>query len=97
MRTRAATAALTAAAAAVTAVSLLSPLAEAATVDAEKLTTVAVNAPLYDTNNCDPTGCVGDLTRVSLKHEGHFERRGQKLLAKARYPLSCCLFLLLFI
>lgn len=42
---------------------------EAAVGDAKAVTTVTVNAPLYDTNNedaggCDPSGCVGEFTRV---------------------------------
>lgn len=44
------------------------PTAEAAIVEASTLTTVAVEAPLYDAalgaqNGCDPVGCVGNLTR----------------------------------
>lgn len=40
----------------------------AAIVDAREVTTVTVDAPLYDpnlasANGCDPAGCVGDLTR----------------------------------
>ena len=39
-------------------------------VDAGEVSTVIVDAPLYDTRvgadgGCDPTGCSGDLTRVS--------------------------------
>ena len=42
---------------------------EATIVDAGTLTTVTVDAPLYDTrtledNGCDPAGCVGEYTRV---------------------------------
>lgn len=49
---------------------LSSFFAAAASVEAGTLTTVSVDAPLYDTslsaaNGCDPGGCVGDLTRVS--------------------------------
>lgn len=44
---------------------------EAAQVEAGTLTTVAVNAPLYDSrlgaaNGCDPSGCTAALTRVSF-------------------------------
>lgn len=43
----------------------------AAVVEVGSLTTVTVEAPLYDTNlsaagGCDPAGCSGDKTRVSL-------------------------------
>ena len=46
-------------------------VAGAATVDAGEITTVNVDAPLYDTRvnddgGCDPSGCSGDLTRVSV-------------------------------
>ena len=42
----------------------------ATTLDAAEITTVAVDASLYDTTlsidgGCDPIGCVGNLTRVS--------------------------------
>lgn len=42
---------------------------EAAVGDAKAVTTVTVDAPLYDTkaadaNGCDPSGCVGEFTRV---------------------------------
>lgn len=45
------------------------PVTGAASVDARALTTVTVDAPLYDTRageegGCDPAGCSGDLTRV---------------------------------
>lgn len=45
-------------------------VAGAATVDAGEITTVDVDSPLYDTRvsadgGCDPSGCSGDLTRVS--------------------------------
>lgn len=45
-------------------------LASAAIVDAGAVTTVVVEAPLYDTRTvatggCGSAGCVGDLTRVS--------------------------------
>ena len=50
----------------------LSSFAAAASVEVGTMTTVVVDAPLYDTstsasNGCDPAGCVGDLTRVSLR------------------------------
>lgn len=44
----------------------------AAIVEAEALTTVTVEAPLFDENavaatgGCNPAGCVGNKTRVSL-------------------------------
>lgn len=46
-------------------------LATRAIVEVGTLTEVTVDAPLYDphlsnNNGCDPAGCVGDLTRVSL-------------------------------
>lgn len=52
------------------AVSYLFSLGTAAIVDAGTLTSVTVEAPLYDSNlsvdnGCDPSGCVGDLTRVN--------------------------------
>lgn len=46
------------------------PLARAVSiVEAGTLTMVTVDAPVFDTNlsdagGCDPTGCVGDFTRV---------------------------------
>ena len=45
-------------------------VADATTVDAGDVTTVVVDAALYDTRlsvdgGCDPIGCVGNLTRVS--------------------------------
>lgn len=44
--------------------------ARAATVEAETLTTIVVEAPLFDQNvaadgGCNPAGCVGGNTRVS--------------------------------
>lgn len=50
----------------------LASFAAAGSVEAGTLTTVLVDAPLYDTNlsaanGCDPVGCVGDLTRVSWR------------------------------
>lgn len=50
----------------------LPSFAAAASVEIGTLTTVTVDAPLYDTklsaaNGCDPAGCVGDLTRVSAR------------------------------
>ena len=59
-----------AAVAAAAAAALSSCVTEAAIVDAGTVTTVTVDAPLYDTNlaadgGCDPEGCVGELTRVS--------------------------------
>lgn len=52
------------------ALSLLPSFAFSAIVDAGTLTTVSVEAPLYDPDisaatGCPPAGCVGDLTRVS--------------------------------
>lgn len=49
---------------------MMASMVNAAVIDAEALTTVTVEAPLYDpslgdANGCDPAGCVGDLTRVS--------------------------------
>lgn len=40
-------------------------------VDASQQTTVTVDAPLFDTkdsaaNGCDPAGCQGSMTRVSV-------------------------------
>lgn len=63
MRTLVITASLAAAAG-------LATVARAAIVDAGALTTVTVEAPLYDTRGgaaggCDPAGCGGGLTRVS--------------------------------
>lgn len=52
------------------AISALSPASvEAAIVDAGAVTSVVVEAPLYDPNlsdagGCDPSGCVGELSRV---------------------------------
>lgn len=48
----------------------INAVADAATVDAGTLTTVSVNAPLYDDRSsadggCNLDGCSGDLTRVS--------------------------------
>ena len=45
---------------------------DAAIVDAGSLTSISTKAPLYDTslssaNGCDPSGCVGDLTRVMYR------------------------------
>ncbi|CAM9649139.1 unnamed protein product, partial [Ascophyllum nodosum] len=47
---------------------LLAGSSEARTIEAGTVTTVTVDAPLYDTNTgddngCDPAGCVGELTR----------------------------------
>ena len=55
---------------ATTGIVLLAGSTEAVTVEAGTLTTVTVEARLYDTNTaddngCDPTGCVGEFTRVS--------------------------------
>ncbi|CAM9398222.1 unnamed protein product [Sphacelaria rigidula] len=57
-----------AAVAAAATAALSSCVSEAVIVDAGTVTTVTVDAPLYDTNlaaagGCDPEGCVGDLTR----------------------------------
>lgn len=51
------------------AVAAVSSTAQAVLVDAGAYTTMSVYAPLYDTRlsndgGCDPSGCVGDLTRV---------------------------------
>lgn len=59
----------TAVAALLSALFSAAPSATAGPVDAGTVTTIAVNAPLYDPNlgdasGCDPAGCVGDLTRV---------------------------------
>lgn len=48
------------------------PSSFAAAVEASALTTITIDAPLYDTSlstagGCDPGGCVGDLTRVSVR------------------------------
>lgn len=58
----------TAVAALLSALFSAAPSATAGPVDAGTVTTIAVNAPLYDPNlgdasGCDPAGCVGDLTR----------------------------------
>lgn len=63
---------LAAIAATVVVVSCLPCLTTAAIVDAGTLTSVIVEAPLYDTNlsnenGCDPSGCVADLTRVKAQ------------------------------
>ena len=63
---------------AVVAACLLSPV-EAAVVTARSLTSVAVEATLYDeklsaNGGCDPAGCEGSLTRVRfLAASGHYE------------------------
>ena len=71
-------AAAAAAAAATVALSSCATVVEAI-VDAGTVTTVTVDAPLYDTNlaaagGCDPEGCVGDLTRVSRRVDGVYRR-----------------------
>lgn len=47
-----------------------------ALLDASKQTTVTVEAPLYDVkdstaNGCDPAGCQGTMTRVSVAQVSH--------------------------
>ena len=56
--------------AAFAAVLTINAVTDAATVDAGTLTTVNVDAPLYDDRSndywgCNLNGCFGDLTRVS--------------------------------
>lgn len=58
------------------ATSMMLSITNAATIDAGALTTVTVQAPLYDTSlsdedGCDPAGCIGDFTRVSYVAAGN--------------------------